>query len=37
LRTGVATWLNSTLPDNEFRQWSLDIFTALLASTACAS
>ena len=31
VRTGVATWLNSTLPDNEFRQWSLDIFTALLA------
>ena len=31
MRTGVATWLNSTLPDNEFRQWSLDIFTALLA------
>jgi cyclic beta-1,2-glucan synthetase len=31
VRTAVATWLNSTLPDNEFRQWSLDIFTALLA------
>ena len=31
MRTGVATWLNSTMPDNEFRQWSLDIFTALLA------
>ena len=31
VRTSVATWLNSTMPDNEFRQWSLDIFTALLA------
>ena len=36
VRTGVATWLNSTLPDNEFRQWSLDIFTALLAFDAPA-
>jgi cyclic beta-1,2-glucan synthetase len=31
VRTAVATWMNSVLPDNEFRQWSLDIFTALLA------
>ena len=34
VRTAVATGLNSTLPDNEFRQWSLDIFTALLAFDA---
>jgi len=31
VRTAVATWMNSVLPDNEFRSWSLDIFTALLA------
>ena len=31
VRTAVATWMNSVLPDNQFRQWSLDIFTALLA------
>jgi cyclic beta-1,2-glucan synthetase len=31
VRTAVATWMNSVLPDNEFRQWSLDVFTALLA------
>jgi len=31
IRTGVATWISYILPDNEFRAWSLDIFTALLA------
>ncbi len=31
VRTAVATWMYSVLPDNEFRSWSLDIFTALLA------
>jgi cyclic beta-1,2-glucan synthetase len=31
IRTGVATWMSYLLPDNEFRAWSLDIFTALLA------
>jgi len=31
IRTGVATWMSYILPDNEFRAWSLDIFTALLA------
>jgi len=31
IRTAVATWLSYVLPDNEFRAWSLDIFTALLA------
>ncbi|BDV34106.1 GH36-type glycosyl hydrolase domain-containing protein [Methylocystis iwaonis] len=31
VRTGVATWMSYVLPDNEFRSWSLDIFTALLA------
>ncbi len=31
IRTGVATWMSYVLPDNEFRAWSLDIFTALLA------
>jgi cyclic beta-1,2-glucan synthetase len=34
VRTAVATWMNSTLPDGQFRQWSLDIFTALLAFDA---
>lgn len=31
IRTGVASWMNYVLPDGEFRTWSLDIFTALLA------
>jgi len=31
IRTGVATWMSYILPDNDFRAWSLDIFTALLA------
>lgn len=31
IRTGVATWMSYILPDSEFRAWSLDIFTALLA------
>jgi cyclic beta-1,2-glucan synthetase len=31
IRTGVAAWLNHVLPPGEFRAWSLDIFTALLA------
>jgi cyclic beta-1,2-glucan synthetase len=34
IRTGVATWMSYALPDNEFRAWSLDIFTALLAYDA---
>ena len=31
IRSGVATWMSYILPDNEFRAWSLDIFTAILA------
>lgn len=31
IRTGVASWMNYILPDAEFRAWSLDIFTAMLA------
>lgn len=31
IRTGVAIWMSYILPDEEFRAWSLDIFTALLA------
>jgi cyclic beta-1,2-glucan synthetase len=31
IRTGVATWMDHILPGAEFRSWSLDIFTALLA------
>ncbi len=31
VRTAVASWMYTILPDNEFRNWSLDIFTALLA------
>lgn len=31
IRTGVASWMSYALPDQEFRAWSLDIFTALLA------
>ena len=31
VRTAVATWMNSVLPDDGFRKWSLDVFTALLA------
>ena len=34
IRTGVATWMGYILPDNDFRAWSLDIFTALLAYDA---
>jgi cyclic beta-1,2-glucan synthetase len=34
IRTGVATWLDHILPPGEFRTWSLDIFTALLAYDA---
>ncbi|WP_442753386.1 GH36-type glycosyl hydrolase domain-containing protein [Methylocystis sp. JAN1] len=34
IRTTVATWMSYILPDNEFRAWSLDIFTALLAFDA---
>ena len=31
IRTVVATWMNYALPGQDFRAWSLDIFTALLA------
>ncbi|QGM45013.1 GH36-type glycosyl hydrolase domain-containing protein [Methylocystis heyeri] len=31
VRSAVAAWMYSTLPDQDFRNWSLDIFTALLA------
>jgi cyclic beta-1,2-glucan synthetase len=31
IRTGVATWMSYALPPQDFRAWSLDIFTALLA------
>lgn len=31
IRTGVATWMSYVLPDNDFRAWSVDIFTAMLA------
>ena len=31
IRTGVATWMSYVLPDNDFRAWSVDIFTAILA------
>ncbi len=34
IRTAVATWMSYILPDNEFRAWSLDIFTAILAFDA---
>ena len=34
IRTAVATWLSNTLPNDQFRAWSLDIFTALLAFDA---
>jgi cyclic beta-1,2-glucan synthetase len=34
IRTGVAAWLNHLLPPGDFRAWSLDIFTALLAYDA---
>ncbi len=34
IRTGVAIWINHALPDQDFRAWSLDIFTALLAYDA---
>jgi len=34
VRSGVATWMSYILPDNDFRAWSLDIFTALLAYDA---
>lgn len=34
IRTGVASWMNYILPDSDFRAWSLDIFTALLAYDA---
>lgn len=34
IRTGVAIWMNHALPDQDFRAWSLDIFTALLAYDA---
>jgi len=34
VRSGVATWMSSTLPEGDFRQWSLEIFTALLAFDA---
>ena len=34
IRTGVAAWLNHALPPGDFRAWSLDIFTALLAYDA---
>ncbi|MBY6240133.1 GH36-type glycosyl hydrolase domain-containing protein [Methylosinus sp. Sm6] len=31
IRTGVAAWMGYALPGQDFRAWSLDIFTALLA------
>lgn len=31
IRSFVATWMNHALPGQDFRAWSLDIFTALLA------
>jgi cyclic beta-1,2-glucan synthetase len=31
IRTIIAVWMNHALPDQDFRAWSLDIFTALLA------
>ncbi len=34
VRTFVATWMSNSLPDEQFRSWSLDIFTALLAYDA---
>jgi cyclic beta-1,2-glucan synthetase len=34
VRTFVASWMDSVLPPGDFRQWSLDIFTALLAFDA---
>jgi cyclic beta-1,2-glucan synthetase len=34
VRTFVASWMDNILPPSEFRQWSLDIFTALLAFDA---
>jgi cyclic beta-1,2-glucan synthetase len=34
IRTGVASWMSYILPDSDFRAWSLDIFTALLAYDA---
>ncbi|MBI3275494.1 MAG: glycosyl transferase family 36, partial [Methylocystis sp.] len=30
IRSGVATWMNYALPGQDFRAWSLDIFTVLL-------
>ena len=30
IRTGVATFMNASLPPSQFRDWSLSIFTALL-------
>ncbi|MBM3625892.1 MAG: glycosyl transferase family 36, partial [Alphaproteobacteria bacterium] len=34
IRSGVASWMSYILPDSDFRAWSLDIFTALLAYDA---
>jgi len=34
VRTFVASWMDNVLPAGQFRQWSLDIFTALLAFDA---
>ncbi|HXY57186.1 MAG TPA: glycosyl transferase family 36 [Methylocystis sp.] len=34
VRSAVATWMDATVPPGDFRQWSLDIFTALLAFDA---
>jgi len=34
IRTLVATWTSYALPDDQFRTWSLEIFTALLAYDA---
>ena len=30
VRTGVATFMNATMPAGQFRDWSLSVFTALL-------
>ncbi|ARN83804.1 GH36-type glycosyl hydrolase domain-containing protein [Methylocystis bryophila] len=34
VRTFVASWMSDSLQPNDFRQWSLDVFTALLAFDA---
>ena len=34
VRTFVASWMSDALPPSDFRQWSLDVFTAILAFDA---